>query len=125
MRARTRRWRKVTVRHRCSIREVMICWTPPGERFAGLDNPRGNVGLVKWPASDNGDRHWQCTAGACDLRIHDYSDERRGFFVMSVALGLIVNYDIDPQVVHKALWPIDEYRFSLPEDSTAPRGVVL
>jgi hypothetical protein len=103
-----------------SIRQVMICWTGrfPFER----DNPTfGQVALVPWPDHPGGPSDaFQSTSGACDLHIHKLKRAERQHFVMSTALGMIVNYGVDPAVVHRALWPLKEYRDALPPDTTPP-----
>jgi hypothetical protein len=102
-----------------SIREVMICWTGtfPCER----DKPTfGSVTLIPWPDGNRRSDGYACTTGACDLHIHKFTKIQRQHFVMSTALGMIINYGIDPKVVHCALWPLKEYRDALPPDTTPP-----
>jgi hypothetical protein len=99
----------------------MICWT--GTYPFLRDQPKfGQVALIPWPDRPGGSSHaFACSAGACDAEIHKFKKLQREYWAMSTALGLIVNYGIDPSVVHRALWPLKEYHDALPPDTTPPK----
>jgi hypothetical protein len=58
------------------------------------------------------------------MKIHDMTAEQRSYFVMSVALGMIHRDGVSAEEVHRALWPLDEYRLALPADTPSPPGEV-
>jgi hypothetical protein len=88
---------------------ALICWTP-GEA----------VDVVPYPDHHGlGDRH-RMTSGACDAKVHGFSQIEAGHFVMSTALAMILADRVPADRVHAALWAIDEYRAALPVDMPAP-----
>ena len=102
-----------------SITEVMICWS--GTTYCYNKATRGLIALIPWPDRCRRSGVFDCSTGACELRVHELTRVQRQHFVLSTALGLIVDYGIDPELVHRALWPLKEYRDGLPPDSRPPR----
>jgi hypothetical protein len=94
--------------------ETMICW-----------NPRGAVALVPWPDYARRSARFRMTSGACYHHVHDFTTVERQHFVLSVALGMIVRDGVTAAEVHRALWPLDEYRDSLPRDVQPLRNAYL
>lgn len=106
---------------RISIKDYMICWT--GNFECNADNPtRGRVALVKWPDTNHVQSgQLQSSTGACLARIQECKNKKDlEYFVMSEALSLIISYRIDPVEVHRALWPLVEYRNALPVGTNPP-----
>jgi hypothetical protein len=94
-----------------SIKKVMIAW-----------NRNGGVELFPWPDTQRRSRKYQLTSGACNADVHDWNEVQRQHFVLSTAMGLIVNDGVDPVAVHKAFWGIEEYQNALPPDTSPPPG---
>ncbi len=93
-----------------SILEVMICWT--------ADN--GHIALVEWPDEKRKSDRYSCTTGACESRIHRYSKIELQHFVLSTAMGILLEEGMSTAEVHRTLWPLIEYRDALPPDVKAP-----
>ena len=97
--------------------DSMICWTP----VDACDNPtRGRMALVPWPDTAGRSDEFAFTALACDAAVHSMRPIERRHFVMSNALAAIIADGLDPAEVHRALWPLDEYRDALPTDTPPP-----
>jgi hypothetical protein len=92
-----------------SIKDVIIEWTPWHYMWKRREL-RGRARLVAYPTQQKKDHSHDC--GGCDHRT----------FVLSTALGMILRDRIHPDEVHRALWPIKEYREALCPDTAAPKG---
>jgi hypothetical protein len=115
----------VPAAHPRSILDTKICWKPCEYRCKSLGiDPQSlaTVTLAKHPDSERRSRPWGSTSGACDLRVHQMTDEQRIGFCMSTALGMIFRDGVDPRAVHAAMWGLKEYRAGLPPDTPSPDG---
>jgi hypothetical protein len=103
-----------------SIRKVMIAYIPPSAlKYDHACVPR--IWLIRWPERGRrATRRFARTTGACVRAVHKMKPIERRHFVMSLALGLIVREGFAQADVHRALWPIKEYRDGLPRDTPAP-----
>jgi len=100
-----------------SITEAMICWSPRD----GLVRDRSTIGKVAlFHLLDRRGDVYECAIGACNTKVRTFSRQQREYFVLSTAWRLVLDYHLDPAEVHRALWPLDEYRAALPADCPAP-----
>jgi len=94
-------------------RGYMLCWNPHTDQVA----------LVPWPDRVGASRspiRYRCTTLACFIDFHRMNFEQRKAKVMIEAYHLIVADGCDPAAVHRALWPLEEYRDSLAPDFPEP-----
>ena len=112
------------MKHGPSITEVMICWTPRHDALSS-NHPKtyGRAGLFDWPDKNRESKIHPMSCGACDIVVRKATPEERSQFVMSVALGMIHRDGLDAAEVHRALWPLIEYRRGLPPDTPSPPGI--
>lgn len=103
-----------------SIRETMIAWTPADETDR---ETCGQIALIPWPDSRDKSGAYSMTTGACEFRVQRFAPTQAGLYVLSNALAIIIADGLDPAGVHRALWPLREYRGALPADTPAPEGV--
>jgi hypothetical protein len=94
-----------------SIRDHVIWWTPGGsaELFPFPPPPRARAAGYTMDAGAS--CIWVRTASTQELQQH----------VKALALALIIRDGVDPQVVHRCMWELKEYRDSTPEDMPEPR----
>lgn len=97
-----------------SIRHWMICWTSPVGRRR--EETAGQAALIAWPDTRGASDRYGYTSGACESRVHEMNRLQRQHYVLSTALGMILRDGLEPSVVHRALWPLSEYRDGLPSD---------
>lgn len=87
------------------LTDTMVCW-----------NLGGEVALVPWPASCGEDRPYLYTDGACWFHVQESPLAKRKLYALEIFMKLTVAYKCDPQVVHKALLGLKEYRAAIPSD---------
>ena len=104
----------------------MVCWNPDDGAFASLgemrDEPAGAVALVPWPDSAGVSDAYAMSWGACDRAVHRAPAEDRKALVFIQAMHLIVRDGCDPEVVHRALLGLEEYRAGLSDDMPREPG---
>lgn len=84
----------------------MLCWN------SGTDQ----IALVEWPDKTNCSRAYENTALAASAYVRDLEPTELKLLVSRLAIRLIVHDRCDPQAVHRALLPLEEYRDGLSED---------
>ena len=96
--------------------DSMIAWTAP---YHTDMETCGRVKVFAHPDYARRSGPYVCTAGGCDRVDVDYTEWPRGgprandLTCIKLLLdfhNLVLNYGIDPEAAHKALWEIDEYR---------------
>jgi hypothetical protein len=100
-----------------SVKEAVICWMPDTYIYEG-DSMRGKAAV--FPLSTGCYKPYSHTSGGVYTKVGKFTDEQCAFFVMSVALGMIFRDGLAPEVVHRALWNLKEYRDAIPEDVPNP-----
>jgi hypothetical protein len=85
---------------------TMLCWTPGG----------AHVALVPWPDVRGLSGAYARSVGACfaDCRRADFETRKTLAFI--TAVQMIVRDGCDPQVVHRTLLNLAEYRDGCPDD---------
>lgn len=108
------------------LKHTIICWTPSGGDWALPSNylyknaTVGRTALVPFPDRTGASDTYAMTSGACFISVREMRQNARQQFVLSTALGMILRDGLTPAEVHRALWPIDEYRDALPPDTPSP-----
>src|SRR4030095_11632150 len=93
-----------------STKDYMLCWDPHTDRVALLRHPwRGGRPFP-----------YRCDALASNSAVHRMTFQQRKALVFIEAYHLIVADGCDPAAVHRALWPLEEYRAGLAEDFPEP-----
>jgi hypothetical protein len=94
----------------------MLAWNP------ARDAQRGEAALFPWPDSDRRSRAFSCGWGACNKEVRDADFEQRRFRLACQLVTMMVSDGVDPQSIHRACWPLQEYRDCLPHDARGPDG---
>ncbi len=106
-----------------TIRNVMICWTGTHECLADMPTA-GKVALIPWPDRARRSDAYFSASGACDLEVQSFTRLERQHYVLSTALRLVMTEGIAPAEVHRALWPLKEYRDGMPVDTAPPARAI-
>lgn len=91
-----------------SVADYTLAWTPGTDKVALFPHP----GPVP--------NEYVCTGLAAYMSIKKATPAQRKAAVFIEAYHLIVADGCDPAAVHRALWPLREYRDGLAEDFPAP-----
>lgn len=103
-----------------NAKEMTICWTPEhGPLAEAHPETAGRMRLIKHPAMSQADAYAYTDLAGWGY-VRDLSPVQLSHLVLSIALGAILRDGLDPQEVHRALWPLDAYREALPEDTPSP-----
>lgn len=97
-----------------SIKDLIICWnshSPIDKKIC----PK-NVALVPYPDHHDLSCNYESTWGGCNQMVQNMTFEQRKCMVFIYATNLMVNYKIDPKVVHQTFLEIDEYIDGCPND---------
>lgn len=96
-----------------SAMNYMLCWNPHS----------AEVALVKHPDVTGASDRYRCTTLADWVTWRKLSRAERTQVIVCEALHLIIRDGCDPAAVHRALWPLEEYRSALASDVAAPKGL--
>jgi hypothetical protein len=100
-----------------SVKDTMICWTPPDWPSEDKRYVRGEVGLYPWPDKTRQSDRYAMTGGATYSHIHQQrSFEKRKTETLIAAIHMIVRDGCDPQKVHQALLGLEEYLDACSDD---------
>jgi hypothetical protein len=88
----------------------MLCW----------NQNSAEVALVPWPDYARASDRYDCTGLACNKDVQRATFEQRKTIVFIEAWHLVIGDGVDPAAVHRALWPLDEYRAGLAADVPTP-----
>jgi hypothetical protein len=93
-----------------SAKDHMLCSDPHSSRVALVQHPdiSDRQGRLLW------------STFACNSAVHKMTPEQLKTMVFIEAYHLIVADGCDPAAVHRALWPLKEYRAGLSEDFPEP-----
>ena len=80
----------------------------------------GQIGLVAWPPAVRTNPTIPMSWGACDSSVHKSSFAERRLMVASLLFQLMLRDRLSVDVVHRACWALDEYRYLLNEDVPMP-----
>ena len=90
----------------------MLCWRPH----------TADAMLVPWPDRLHASRGYYAVL-ACMAEVQRANFEKRKALVFIEAMHAIIRDGVDPAAVHRALWPLDEYRAGLSPDVPAPGSI--
>ena len=88
------------------IDRVMILWNP------ARNGREGGIKVVEHPDARGryyNDRSYERSSGACDMRWRQMSDAERVTSLFRLFHQMTVRDRLDPEVVNRALWEIDEF----------------
>ena len=101
------------------LTNTMLLWTP--DRSPWLDKPhRGQIVLVAWPPAARTNPAIPLSWGACDAEVCRGNLAERRLQLTSVLLQLMLRDNLAVRAIHRACWPLDEYRDLLNEDVPMP-----
>ncbi len=97
----------------------MLVWNP------ARGGQRGEADLVPWPDATRQSMGFSHSWGACDLVVQLADPDRRRFMLACQLLTMILRDGVDRHSIHRACWPLQEYRDCLPHDVHGPDGQLL